>query len=1248
MIQKSKKIWISLSIVLSLEFCFILAIFVSVLNHPSYAANSTDKIHFIKNSYYGGDSILVESNGHYMLIDALHANYDTSKWDEDGDGNYNNETETDDGVKISAYLKGVLGNSKLDYVLMTHAHGDHVGGIPYITNYIGSNTIVIYKYVNYVYDNDNQEFVCRDTLSCASDSSLYSFDQALNALNNLSSKPVMCELAGSTSLNPTSRFSSTCKSKLTFHQGTFSEYTTNVDDSLSFELGNVNISLYNLYHITSYSSSGQTQDTRENQNSIITLVTTKGGKKAALLADIETVYEPSTGYTASDKGVEEQVADIIGDVDILKAGHHGNDSSNAYYSLNRFNPEYMVVTSSMPFYEKGTVSESSYGKVQESFGFATAFLKLKGKNSYSTNQSHGAVVAEITSSSIAIKDYNLNGTTTSNNASSINNIVKDGWYVINNNVRADYLKTYVENGNISIGWKKINDNWYYFNSNGVMLTGWQYLTYNGLNNWYYFYPTFTWDTDCLTEFYNYIPASESSCTYPTTSYPRAINDTNWGKMINGWLQDENYDNQWFYLGYYGDMLTGWQKIGGKWYYFCTNEDKASGLCSTRGAMFYGGTYTIHGISGYTFNDSGVLTNDTEVTTLAISPQAFDYTGNPVEMSASSNKSGTIQYHYYSDNSCTTTLYSAPVNVGSYSAKASLGNLETQCVQLVINKVDNPTNIVASSTTYSSGSALVTVQNAVGTPYYAVGTALNTNNYASAGSQTIPTSKNLNAGTYKVYYYIPTTATYNEKSGYVSVTISPTSNPTVIQKSDQTYGSTNSLVTVSKKNGTVYYSLEVALNATNYSTKGTTSLPSASGKNAGSYTIYYYIPANINYNEKSGFVVATISKSSNPTKITVVSLSISYGSSGSLVSTSNVQGTPYYSVDTFLMESNYATAGSTTIPTAVGKQAGKHKVYYYIPATTNYMFKSGSLAFTISPITPVLSLTSSSSEIMVGQAASITAKTSVVGKYNVTSSDTKVATVQSSTSELDAQINHTITVNGISSGKATITVEFIPTDSTNYARVTKTYVITVKDTTPDSNPPENNPPENNPPENNTSNSPPPENTQPNNESSNSNSNNNNNSNNNSNNSTSNNGNTSSQTNSSSMVVDKEKGTITQIQIGTKYEDIKRKLELPTTLDLKANDQSTSSNFQTNAKSCDKISFTLDNQEISYILSVKGDVTGDGTVSIADLVKIYYYVKEKTTFEDCYKSAADISGNDEVIDSSDVSTIYRYLKDISNSL
>lgn len=63
------------------------------------------KVHFINVDQ--GDSILVESRGHYMLIDA---------------------GENDEGDTVVAYLKE-QGVSTLDYIIGTHPHSDHIGGM---------------------------------------------------------------------------------------------------------------------------------------------------------------------------------------------------------------------------------------------------------------------------------------------------------------------------------------------------------------------------------------------------------------------------------------------------------------------------------------------------------------------------------------------------------------------------------------------------------------------------------------------------------------------------------------------------------------------------------------------------------------------------------------------------------------------------------------------------------------------------------------------------------------------------------------------------------------------------------------------------------------------------------------------------------------------------------------------------------------------------------------------------------------
>lgn len=94
-----------------------------------------------------------------------------------------------------------------------------------------------------------------------------------------------------------------------------------------------------------------------------------------------------------------------------------------------------------------------------------------------------------------------------------------GWHKINNQW---YFRN--SDGKERTGWMKENDAWYYFDTNGTMQTGWLEDT-DG--NWYY------------------------------------LNDN--GRMEIGWFQDSS--GAWYYLGSSGRMESNtWIYYKGKWYY----------------------------------------------------------------------------------------------------------------------------------------------------------------------------------------------------------------------------------------------------------------------------------------------------------------------------------------------------------------------------------------------------------------------------------------------------------------------------------------------------------------------------------------------------------------------------------------------------------------------------------------------------------------------------------------------------------
>lgn len=82
-------------------------------------ADSDLRVHFIDVGQ--GDSIFIEQGGHYMLIDA---------------------GERDQGETVASYLKK-QGVKKLDYVIGTHPHSDHIGGLESVIREFDTQKIIL-------------------------------------------------------------------------------------------------------------------------------------------------------------------------------------------------------------------------------------------------------------------------------------------------------------------------------------------------------------------------------------------------------------------------------------------------------------------------------------------------------------------------------------------------------------------------------------------------------------------------------------------------------------------------------------------------------------------------------------------------------------------------------------------------------------------------------------------------------------------------------------------------------------------------------------------------------------------------------------------------------------------------------------------------------------------------------------------------------------------------------------------------
>jgi len=239
--------------------------------------NGDDRIHFLNTA--NSDSILIESNGMFALIDA-------------GEGNNNPRRKTEyKGYEneVINYIKKVCktadGQVYLDFILGTHCHYDHIGSFESL---ISDTEIGIYK----AYFKEFNPEIAKEyeTERWKIDET---YNRIINALN-IRSVPVISNLP-----------------------------------SEPFEFGDFTLQFYNTVTPEELAGEG------ENASSVGIKIS-KAGKSVFLAADI----------TAST-GLEDIVAESVGDIDLLKIGHHGYYGSSSRKFLSVLKPEIAIVSNQL-------------------------------------------------------------------------------------------------------------------------------------------------------------------------------------------------------------------------------------------------------------------------------------------------------------------------------------------------------------------------------------------------------------------------------------------------------------------------------------------------------------------------------------------------------------------------------------------------------------------------------------------------------------------------------------------------------------------------------------------------------------------------------------------------------------------------------------------------------------------------------------------------------------------------------------
>jgi beta-lactamase superfamily II metal-dependent hydrolase len=664
---------------------FICALFIPTIAH---ADTLNGKIHFISSNT--GDSMIIESNGHYGLVDAL------------------------DSTEVSKVINyaNALGVQKFDFVVMTHHHADSIGGIPALADFFDSNTIVFYK-EDLLAPDDYEE----QTLNLTNNQNYLT---ALQTFTNKSSKTCDVTKASSNSgADPAcdlATLSNGAISSVSYEANydyddensylVTTQYDTKTREYLTFKFGNLDITLYSLYNVSYH---------HENLNSIVTLITydyidendEAQTFSALLTGDIETAlgdFDYSTTSSSSyiiqnptdatgactlcnTLGLEEQISDVVGAVDILKAANHGSTDSNAIYSLFRHAPKYYIIT-----------GENANGEPYDSITVPVTYLKnLNETESYLASETAGALVAELGADGEAlIKEYGVNAIETDTELTNVSDSTfTNGWKEVYYSSVNDLALAYVENNAVVLNeWKNLVRNSaehrYHFNSYGLADTG--------------FY------TDILkessedeeegegeeseeeeeliygTDYKTYYLCEEVSCLGEMqTGGPRTID----GYKYYFRTADDDIKP-----GLKGEMLIGLAEINGNTYYFRQKEDEefvgpqGSALVNGCVKVDEGGTEVLK-----CFDSNGILTVNSVPTPVPTTDLCSGATFNNEDQSITKKPIGGYTWSNNIRKTVGTQVVTATLKDGYYWDDNSQGDKTITCGISIaqIEKVELVTN-----------------------------------------------------------------------------------------------------------------------------------------------------------------------------------------------------------------------------------------------------------------------------------------------------------------------------------------------------------------------------------------------------------------------------------------------------------------------------------------------------------------------------------------------------------------------------
>ena len=560
------------SILFSVLFLAASIIQAPTVNADTISAGAGNRIHFINTkAKSGSDAILLESNGHYALID-MGEDYD---FPDGSDPRYPIRW----GISIRNYQVmedrlirhlDQLGVKKLDFILGTHVHSDHIGGADEILNRYQVDKFYLKKY------SDK-----RITSTWGLWDNLFNYDNALRAAQNKGVKLIQ----------------------------------DIKDEDSHFKFGDMDIQLYN--YKNEYDADGNLKRVLDDNSNSIVAVVTVAGKRIYLGGDLDNA-----------EGAEDKLGPVIGKVDMMKWNHHYDAKiSNTIGFIDHLSPSMVIQTtggdinlaSTRDYLQKKNIQVIHASSQTQD---ATVFdISDKGFTNVSGDFPNIPTVDEKWYQEDGYWKYRLK-----------DGQMAIGWKEISGATYFFNGKGQMQSGrwvHVNDGWDPHSDgDWYYLNTDGKMhIGGWFYHD----NTWYYIQSNgarrynelaeiggkkylFDKDGKMLTGLQVFkgkkmLFASSGALQTEGTASSWQKLGSNWyyydedglrtvglkkingltyyfdnnGIMQTGWAMIEGH---WNYFASSGAMKTGWIKDGDTWYYLDKDGVMLTGLQEIDGTRYY--------------------------------------------------------------------------------------------------------------------------------------------------------------------------------------------------------------------------------------------------------------------------------------------------------------------------------------------------------------------------------------------------------------------------------------------------------------------------------------------------------------------------------------------------------------------------------------------------------------------------------------------------------------------------------------